>query len=176
MASSIWKSAQDLMKHDERLFVIPGGYGSWKWEWQSMEVHESAESSTTSSTAAITPTSLWSRQSSQTMKILDPHLKDGIHEWCDGRRFYKEGDKFYLEDGQRNSLDKCVRNFARFTGCSLGEAIKCATFNPAKCLGIENKKGSLRAGADADLIVLNRQGEVLRLGTWEKGKLVWEKK
>jgi len=68
MASSIWKSAQDLMKHDERLFVIPGGYGSWKWEWQSMEVHESAESSTTSSTAAITPTSLGSRQSSQSAK------------------------------------------------------------------------------------------------------------
>ncbi|KAF9243169.1 carbohydrate esterase family 9 protein [Melanogaster broomeanus] len=113
------------------------------------------------------------------MKILDPHLKDGIHEWRDGRRFYKEGDKLYLEGtttlaGSVITLDKCVRNFARFTGCSLGEAIKCATLNPAKCLGIENKKGSLRAGADADLIVLDRQGEVL--GTWVKGKMVWEKK
>ncbi|KIJ66046.1 carbohydrate esterase family 9 protein [Hydnomerulius pinastri MD-312] len=113
------------------------------------------------------------------MKILDPHLQDGIHEWRDGRRFYKEGDKLYLEGtttlaGSVITLDKCVRNFARFTGCSLGEAIKCATFNPAKCLGIENKKGSLRAGADADLIVLDRQGEVL--STWVKAKMVWERK
>ncbi|KAA1470375.1 hypothetical protein DENSPDRAFT_696034 [Dentipellis sp. KUC8613] len=29
-------------------------------------------------------------------------------------------------------IDTCVRNFSRFTGCSLGEAIKCATFNPAR--------------------------------------------
>ena len=69
------------------------------------------------------------------------------------------------------TLDKCVRNFTRFTGCSLGEAIKCATYNPAKCLGIENKKGTLRAGADADLIVLNRKGYVQ--STWVRGKQVW---
>jgi N-acetylglucosamine-6-phosphate deacetylase len=31
------------------------------------------------------------------MKILDPHLKDGIHDWRDGRRLYKEGDKLYVE-------------------------------------------------------------------------------
>lgn len=31
------------------------------------------------------------------MRILDPHLKDGIHAWRDGRRFVKEGDKLYLE-------------------------------------------------------------------------------
>ncbi len=30
------------------------------------------------------------------------------------------------------TLDKCVRNFTKFTGCTLGEAIKCATVNPAK--------------------------------------------
>jgi hypothetical protein len=29
-------------------------------------------------------------------------------------------------------MDKCVRNLSLFTGCSLGEAIKCATYNPAK--------------------------------------------
>jgi hypothetical protein len=31
------------------------------------------------------------------MKILDPNLKDGIHEWRDGKRFVKEGEKLYLE-------------------------------------------------------------------------------
>ncbi|KAI0785857.1 Metallo-dependent hydrolase [Abortiporus biennis] len=110
------------------------------------------------------------------MKILDPHLADGIHEWRDGKRFVKEGDKLYLEGtdtlaGSVVTLDKCVRNFSRFTGCSLGEAIKCATFNPAKCLGIENRKGTLRPGADADLVVLDRRG--YPQSTWVKGKEVW---
>ncbi|KAJ7772116.1 carbohydrate esterase family 9 protein [Mycena maculata] len=110
------------------------------------------------------------------MKILDPNLRDGVHEWRDGKRFVKEGDKLYLEGtttlaGSVVTLDKCVRNFSRFTGCSLGEAIKCATFNPAKCLGIENRKGTLRPGADADLVVLDRQGNPV--STWVKGKQVW---
>ncbi|KAF8653304.1 hypothetical protein AX16_004004 [Volvariella volvacea WC 439] len=112
------------------------------------------------------------------MKILDPNLQDGVHEWRDGKRFVKEGDKLYLEGtqtlaGSVVTMDTCVRNFSRFTGCSLGEALKCATYNPAKCLGIENKKGTLRAGADADLIVLDRQGVVLN--TWVKGKEVWSR-
>ncbi|PCH35761.1 carbohydrate esterase family 9 protein [Wolfiporia cocos MD-104 SS10] len=110
------------------------------------------------------------------MKILDPNLKDGPHEWRDGKRFIKEGDKLYLEGtdtlaGSVVTLDKCVRNFSSFTGCSLGEAIKCATYNPAKCLGIENKKGTLRPGADADLVVLDRKGNVL--STWVKGQEAW---
>ena len=90
------------------------------------------------------------------MKILDPHLPDGVHEWRDGQRFVKEGVKVYLEGTDTLAgrcvlshpivrrrltrqcsvvtLDTCVRNFARFTGCSLGEAIKCATVNPARCV------------------------------------------
>ena len=133
------------------------------------------------------------------MKILDPHLKDGVHEWRDGKRFVKEGAKLYLEGTDTLagrcvpsafppcairtdqfltafsvvSLDTCVRNFSRFTGCSLGEAIKCVTFNPARCLGIENQKGTLRPGADADLVILDRSGIVL--STWVRGKEVWKK-
>ncbi|KAK7036426.1 N-acetyl-glucosamine-6-phosphate deacetylase [Paramarasmius palmivorus] len=112
------------------------------------------------------------------MKILDPNLRDGVHEWRDGKRFVKEGDKLYLEGtntlaGSVVTLDKCVRNFSRFTGASIGQALKCATFNPAKCLGIENKKGTLRPGADADLVVLNLEGKVQ--STWVKGKQVWKR-
>jgi len=112
------------------------------------------------------------------MKILDPNLRDGVHEWRDGKRFVKEGDKLYLEGtdtlaGSVVTLDKCVRNFTRFTGCSLAESIKCATYSPAKCLGIENRKGTLRAGADADLVVFDAQGIVQ--STWVKGKQVWSR-
>ena len=41
------------------------------------------------------------------MKILDPNLKDGVHEWRDGRRFIKSGDKLYLE-GTDTLAGRCV--------------------------------------------------------------------
>ena len=41
------------------------------------------------------------------MKILDPNLKDGVHEWRDGKRFVKSGDKLYLE-GTDTLAGRCV--------------------------------------------------------------------
>ncbi|KAF8505357.1 Metallo-dependent hydrolase [Hysterangium stoloniferum] len=110
------------------------------------------------------------------MPMLDPHLPDGLHDWRDGRHLVKEGVKLYIEGtdtlaGSVVTLDTCVRNFVDFTGCTLGEAIKCATYNPAACLGIENQKGTLRPGADADLVVLDSIGNVK--ATWVAGKKVW---
>ena len=46
------------------------------------------------------------------MKILDPHLKDGVHEWRDGKRFVKEGAKLYLE-GTDTLAGRCVPNHPR---------------------------------------------------------------
>ena len=42
-----------------------------------------------------------------------------------------------------------------------------------RCLGIENKKGTLRPGADADFTVFDKDGFVL--STWIKGKAVWNR-
>ena len=42
------------------------------------------------------------------MKILDPNLKDGVHEWRDGKRFVKAGDKLYLE-GTDTLAGRCVQ-------------------------------------------------------------------
>ena len=50
-------------------------------------------------------------------------------------------------------------------------SLTCNDLN--RCLGIEDKKGTLRPGAHADLVVLDRQGIVL--STWVKGKEVWVK-
>jgi N-acetylglucosamine-6-phosphate deacetylase len=110
------------------------------------------------------------------MKILDPHLADGVHEWRDGQKFVKDGDRLFLEGtdtlaGSVVTLDKCVRNFTAFTGATLGDSIRCATYNPARCLGLEKRKGTLRAGADADLVVFDKEGNVLQ--TWVAGALAW---
>jgi N-acetylglucosamine-6-phosphate deacetylase len=59
------------------------------------------------------------------------------------------------------TLDRAVRNVAQFSGWSLQQAIRLATLNPALVLG-RNDVGIIAPGAQADLVVLSRQGEVQR--------------
>ncbi|KAI8871042.1 Metallo-dependent hydrolase [Ramicandelaber brevisporus] len=59
-------------------------------------------------------------------------------------------------------MNECVRNFIKYTECSLVEAIEAATLHPAKLLGIQKTKGTLAYGADADLIFIDDEVNVLR--------------
>ena len=59
------------------------------------------------------------------------------------------------------TMDRAVQNLARFAGWDLPEAIAAASRNPARVARLANK-GVLSAGADADFVVLNAQGEVQR--------------
>ena len=60
------------------------------------------------------------------------------------------------------TLDRAVRNTAKFAKISLQHAIRLATLNPARVLGIEKRKGTLSVGADADVAVFTPSGEVVR--------------
>ena len=60
------------------------------------------------------------------------------------------------------TLDRAIRNTAKFAQVSLQHAIRMATLNPARVLAIEAKKGTLSAGADADITVFTPAGEVVR--------------
>ncbi len=53
------------------------------------------------------------------------------------------------------TLEECVQNFKKYTGCSTVVAVSAATEKPAKVLGIYPKKGSLRIGSDADIVLLD---------------------
>jgi len=50
--------------------------------------------------------------------------------------------------------------------------VECVTSHPAKLLGIENKKGFLAPGHDADLVVLDDAGNVYQ--TWKFGEKVFD--
>lgn len=52
-------------------------------------------------------------------------------------------------------LDQALRNMIKFTGCSLTDALKMITENPAHKLGVFDRKGSITSGKDADLVVLD---------------------
>jgi len=57
--------------------------------------------------------------------------------------------------GSTLTMNRAVKNFMKFTGCSLPEAVRCATLNPARLLGIDERKGSLGVGKDADLVIFD---------------------
>ena len=48
------------------------------------------------------------------------------------------------------SIDQCIRNFRKFTKCSIEEALRDATLNPAVVLNIQDRKGQLKPHMDAD--------------------------
>lgn len=69
------------------------------------------------------------------------------------------------------TMNDCVLNLINATGCSLAEAIDCATEHPAKLLGIFPSKGSLDYGADADLVILDENINIQ--ATFLNGDLAW---
>ena len=59
------------------------------------------------------------------------------------------------------TMDRAVRNLARFAEWDLPQAVAAASRNPARVARIANK-GVLAVGADADFVVLSSEGEVLQ--------------
>jgi len=71
------------------------------------------------------------------------------------------------------TLDEAVRNMVNIVGISLIDAVSMTTINPAKCLGIEDKKGSLEPGKDADIVILDKNLKVDM--TIVKGRVVYKR-
>jgi N-acetylglucosamine-6-phosphate deacetylase len=71
--------------------------------------------------------------------------------------------------GSTLTLDRALRNIVKL-GVSLADAVRMLTLNPATLLGIEFKKGALRTGADADVVLLNDSLEIIHV--WARGTLV----
>jgi len=74
-----------------------------------------------------------------------------------GLAFYSDGSGMI---GTSLSLFEIMMRFKKFSGCSLQEAIKTATENPAKCLGIDDQKGFIKEGYDADFIVIDGEEQL----------------
>ena len=69
-------------------------------------------------------------------------------------------------------MDQAVRNLMAFTGCSLAQAVGAASLNPARLTGAGHK-GRLQPGADADLVLLDDQANIMV--TIVKGKVAFSK-
>ena len=60
------------------------------------------------------------------------------------------------------TMDRAVRNVTKFSNWTLREAVRAATFNPAKAAGLSSHYGKLEVGSVADFVLLSPTGEVLK--------------
>jgi len=72
------------------------------------------------------------------------------------------------------TMDKSVKNMVNKVDISLPKAIQMASFNPARSIGVENRKGSLEPGKDADIVILNKNLETEL--TIVAGKVVYKRR
>jgi N-acetylglucosamine-6-phosphate deacetylase len=72
--------------------------------------------------------------------------------------------------GSAISLSQSVACFRTYTRAGLREAVAAATLHPARVLGVESERGTLRKGARADLVQLDSELRVR--ATWIAGRRV----
>ncbi len=103
-------------------------------------------------------------------------LKNGQYD-LGGQDVTVADGKAVLQDGTLAGsilrLGHAVKNMIEFTGCSLEDAIQMASVNPAKQLGVFDRKGSLAAGKDADIVILNEEHDVVM--TLCRGEVAYRK-
>ncbi|MDD4710867.1 MAG: N-acetylglucosamine-6-phosphate deacetylase [Eubacteriales bacterium] len=82
-----------------------------------------------------------------------------------GRKAVVDGGVAYMPDrscyaGSVVSAMGCVRTMVEKTGLTLAEALKMMTVNPARALKLQENKGSLQPGFDADLLLIDNNMRV----------------
>lgn len=104
-------------------------------------------------------------------------LKNGKYDLGGQEVTVAEG-KAVLQDGTLAGsilkMEKAFQNITLFTGCSIEEAVQMTSINPAKQLGIYDRKGSIQAGKDADIVILDEQLNVYM--TFCRGDLAYQRR
>jgi N-acetylglucosamine-6-phosphate deacetylase len=90
------------------------------------------------------------------------------YESKNGTARYKDGTLI----GTALGISQLLARLMNFTNCPLDVAIKTVTENPAKLLGLEDKKGAIAPGKDADLVLLEPDCSVHT--TIVAGKIVFQ--
>ena len=85
-------------------------------------------------------------------------LPDGKYD-LGGQEVTKIGKECRIASGSLAGsvaeMDFVVRNLKEFTGASMEDLIKMSSANSAKHLGIDDRKGSIGVGLDADIVIVD---------------------
>ncbi|MDP1677710.1 MAG: N-acetylglucosamine-6-phosphate deacetylase [Bacteroidota bacterium] len=87
-------------------------------------------------------------------------MPDGDYHFMDQKIIVKN-KRAFLENGtlagSTLTMEDAVRNMVQLVGVPLTDAVRMASLNGAKVLGLEHEKGILAVGKDADLVVMDDQ-------------------
>ena len=72
--------------------------------------------------------------------------------------------------GSIATMDVLVRTMVQKADIPLEDAIRMASETPARLMGVDDRKGSLQRGKDADIVILDRKLNVRAV--WSEGTLV----
>jgi N-acetylglucosamine-6-phosphate deacetylase len=105
---------------------------------------------------------------------IDPAAADGGRAFG-GRPILEKDGALRLADGRLAgsclTLERALANARAFAAMTRTEALAACTLRPARLLGIEAERGTLRVGARADLVVLDAEDRVVE--TWIGGRRVY---
>ncbi len=103
-------------------------------------------------------------------------MKNGVYD-LGGQEVSVADGKATLKDGTLAGsvlkMGNAFKNILGFTGCTIESAIKMASENPAKQLGLFDRLGSISNGKDADIVILDENLDVFM--TICKGKIAFKK-
>ncbi|MFS0864819.1 N-acetylglucosamine-6-phosphate deacetylase [Fredinandcohnia sp. 179-A 10B2 NHS] len=112
-------------------------------------------------------------------------VTDAMRAKCLGAGVYDLGgqevtvneDRAVLKDGTLAGsilkLNHAVKNMMEFTDCTLQDITQMTAVNPAKEINIYDRKGSIKPGKDADLVIVNNELEVIK--TFCRGEIAYSK-
>lgn len=90
-------------------------------------------------------------------------MPDGDYTFMDQKIKVKD-KKAFLEDGtlagSTLTMERAVQNMVQLVGVPLTDAVRMASLNGAKVLGLESRKGILAVGKDADFVLLDNNFNV----------------
>jgi N-acetylglucosamine-6-phosphate deacetylase len=96
--------------------------------------------------------------------------------WLAGREYVSDGTCGRLPDGTLSGsllpMNLALGNLVEKAGLEPSLAVRCATLNPARALGLEDRLGRVEAGREADLALLGGDWSVL--ATVVGGELAYE--
>ena len=104
-------------------------------------------------------------------------MEDGCYS-LGGQRVYVVNGAARLENGSLAgsvlTIDKAIANVYKNCGIPLHEVVKMATYNPAKHCNVQDSKGVIKEGYDADLVLFDENITVKKV--FVNGKEVYSNK
>lgn len=94
-----------------------------------------------------------------------------------GTRVHVKGGRTWRDDGgglagSVLTLNTALANLCQWLSLPLEDVLPAASINPARVLGIADRKGSLNVGKDADVVIMTADFEVL--STVVEGQIVYQ--